>query len=79
MDIINNINRTIEAANNKIDAYAKKHLITTRKLFIRAGMNEGDYNNYVCFRKGTKKKYSLEKLQKVLDYINNNKISCLNI
>lgn len=37
----------------KIDIY--KNGITKRQLFIRAEMSEGDYNNYTCPWKGTKK------------------------
>lgn len=71
MNIKKEIKCTIDAANKKIDAYVKKHIITTRKLFIRAGLNDGDYNNYVCFRKGTKKSFNLKKIQIVLNYIDN--------
>jgi len=71
MNIKKEIKCTIDAANKKIDAYTKNYRITKRQLFIRAEMSEGDYNNYTCFRKGTKKTFNLEKLQKIVNFIEN--------
>ena len=67
--IVQNHCNLFRTANHIVDDYCTKHIVSLSSLFLFAGLSHADYSNYQAYRKGTRKTFSIKKIESLLTYI----------